>query len=114
VFWVVDNCSSHRGQASVDRLQGEWPTLRLVHLPVHASWLDQVEIYFSVVQRKVLSPNDFFNTEAIASVLAAFEDRYNAVSRPFDWRFTREDLNKLLARLAVHEQAAPSRVAAAA
>ena len=59
VFWVVDNGSSHRGQASIDRLEDRWPTLRLIHLPVHASWLNQVEIYFSVVQRKVVSPNDF-------------------------------------------------------
>jgi hypothetical protein len=59
VFWVVDNGSSHRGQASIDRLQDHWPKLRLIHLPVHASWLNQVEIYFSVVQRKVVSPNDF-------------------------------------------------------
>jgi hypothetical protein len=56
VFWIVDNGSSHRGQASVDRLQGAWPNLRLVHLPVHASWLNQVQVYFSVVQRKVLTP----------------------------------------------------------
>jgi hypothetical protein len=59
VFWVVDNGSSHRGQASVDRLQGAWPNLRLVHLPIHAFWLNQIEIYFSIVQRKVLNPNDF-------------------------------------------------------
>jgi hypothetical protein len=56
VFWVVDNGSSHRGQASIDRLQGDWPTLRLVHLPVHASWLNQVEIYLSICQRKALPP----------------------------------------------------------
>jgi DDE superfamily endonuclease len=56
VFWIVDNGSSHRGQASVDRLLGAWPNLRLVHLPVHASWLNQIEIYFSIVQRKVLTP----------------------------------------------------------
>ena len=71
VFWVVDNGSSHRGQASVDRLEGEWQKLRLVHLPVHASWLDQVEIYFSVVQRKVVNPNDFFDLDAIAWRLGA-------------------------------------------
>jgi DDE superfamily endonuclease len=59
VFWVVDNGSSHRGRASVERLEGAWPNLRLIHLPIHASWLNQVEIYFSVVQRKVLAPNDF-------------------------------------------------------
>jgi hypothetical protein len=59
VFWIVDNCSSHRGQKCVQRLQTRWPTIIPVHTPVHASWLSQVEIYFSVVQRKVLTPNDF-------------------------------------------------------
>jgi hypothetical protein len=67
VFWVVDNGSSNRGQASVDRLEGAWPTLRLVHLPVHASWLDQCEIYVSIVQRKVVNPSDFFDTDEIAA-----------------------------------------------
>ena len=72
VFWVVDNGSSHRGQASVGRLEGEWHNLRLVHLPKYASWLDQAEIYFSVVQRKVVSPNDFFDLDAIAARLAGW------------------------------------------
>jgi len=62
VFWVVDNSSSHRGQRSVKRLQGAWPNLRLIHLPTHASWLNQIEIYFSIVQRNVLTPNDFANS----------------------------------------------------
>ena len=56
VYWVVDNGSSHRGQASVKRLEGKWRNLRLIHLPVHASWLNRIEIYFSIVQRKVLTP----------------------------------------------------------
>jgi transposase len=59
VFWVVDNGSSHRGQASIDRMAKAWPTTTLVHTPIHASWLNQCEIYFSVVQRKVVTPNDF-------------------------------------------------------
>jgi hypothetical protein len=99
VFWVVDNGSSHRGQASVRRLEGAWPTLRLIHLPVHASWLDQCEIYFSIVQRKVVNPNDFTDLDQIAERLAAFELRYNAMAEPFDWRFGRDDLDKLCARL---------------
>ena len=59
VFWIVDNGSSHRGRKSVERLEQRWPNLVLVHLPVHASWLNQIEIYYSIVQRKVLEPNDF-------------------------------------------------------
>ena len=102
VFWIVDNGSSHRGQPSIDRLQGEWPTLRLIHLPVHASWLDQCEIYFSIVQRKVVNPNDFDDLDQIRDRLAAFEQRYNAVAAPFDWTFGRDDLDKLVARLDAH------------
>jgi len=106
VFWVVDNGSSHRGQASADRLQGQWANLRLVHLPVHASWLNQIEIYFSVVQRKVVSPNDFTDLAEVEARLLAFQRRYQQTAVPFDWHFTRSDLDRLLHRLAEHEQLA--------
>ena len=56
VFWIVDNCSAHRGIRAVERLRNRDPRLTLVHAPVHASWLNQIEIYFSMVQRKVLTP----------------------------------------------------------
>ena len=102
VFWIVDNGSSHRGQASVRRLEGAWPNLRLIHLPVHASWLDQCEIYFSIVQRKVVNPNDFTDTVQIAERLTAFEQRYNAIAEPFHWTFGRDDLDKLCAHLERH------------
>ena len=100
VFWVVDNGSSHRGQRAVDRMRERWPNAHLVQLPVHASWLNQVEIYFSVVQRKVLTPNDFDNLAEVEDRLAAFERRYEQTAEPFEWKFTRSDLTKLLERLA--------------
>jgi hypothetical protein len=75
----------------------------MVHTPVHATWLNQVEIAFSVVQRKVVSPNDFTNLDQIEQRLSAFEQRYNANSRPFNWKFTPADLDDLLARLERHE-----------
>ncbi len=106
VFWIVDNGSSHRGQASIRRLESAWPTLHLIHLPVHASWLDQCEIYFSIVQRKVVTPNDFTDLDEIRDRLAAFETRYNAVAEPFDWKFGRSDLDKLLARIQAHTNTA--------
>lgn len=96
VFWVVDNGSSHRGRASVQRLTADYPNLILVHLPVHASWLNQIEIYFSIVQRKVLTPNDFADCAAVEERLLAFQDRRNAQPTPFTWRFTREDLQRRL------------------
>ncbi len=100
VFWVVDNGSSHRGKRAADRLRAAWPNARLVQLPVHASWLNQVEIYFSVVQRKVLTPNDFADLAELESRLAAFERRYEETATPFEWKFTRSDLAKLIERLA--------------
>jgi transposase len=103
VFWIVDNGSSHRGTASIKRMTKAWPNAHLIHLPVHASWLDQAEIYFSVIQRKVVTPNDFTDLGQIRDRLAAFQTRYNAVAKPFNWRFTRTDLNDLLDRIDAHE-----------
>jgi len=99
VFWIVDNGSSHRGMTCVVWLQTAWGNLVLVHLPVHASWLNQVAIYFSVVQRKVLTPNDFASLDEVAARLFAFKERYAAIAKPFAWKFTRHDLSRLLDKL---------------
>jgi len=99
VFWIVDNGSDHRGQAAIDRLQTRWRNLILVHLPVHASWLNQVEIYHSIVQRKVLDPNDFAGIAEVARTLNQFECHYNRIARPFRWTFTRQNLTALLHRI---------------
>ncbi len=99
VFWVADNGSSHRGQASIDRMAAAWPNAVLVHLPVHASWLNQVEVVFSVIQRKVIKPADFETAGALAARLLAFQSRYNTTARPFDWKFTRAGLNDLCRRI---------------
>ena len=61
VFWIVDNGSSHRGRAAIERLQRQWPNIEVVHLPIHASWLNQIEIYFSIVQRKLLTPYGYIH-----------------------------------------------------
>lgn len=103
VYWVVDNGSSHRGQTAARRLQGQWPTARMVHLPIHASWLNQVEIYFSVIQRKLLTPNDFGSLAEVEAGLLAFQDYYQQIATPFQWKFTKSDLDLLLKRLAAHE-----------
>ena len=109
VFWIVDNCSSHAGKTSITRLENTYKNARLIHLPIHASWLNQIEIYFSILQRKALTPNDFADLDALAARIAAFEDHYSQIAKPFDWTFTRADLDTLLARLATRE---PQRVAA--
>jgi len=111
VFWVVDNGSSHRGHAAIERMVARWPNCVLVHTPVHASWLNQVEIFFSVVQRTVVSPNDFTDLSQVEQRLADFEHRYNATATPFDWKFTADDLDDLLARLDQHQHAATAAAA---
>lgn len=103
VFWIVDNGSSHNGIRSFERMQAAWPTACLVHLPIHASWLNQIEIFFSIVQRKVITPQDFADLQALADRLAAFEDRYNATAEPFDWHYTRQSLDRHLERLTLHQ-----------
>ena len=83
VFWIVDTGSSHRGDAAAQRLTEAFPTTVMVHTPIHASWLNQVEIYYSIVQRKGLSPNDFTDLTEVETRLAAFERRFNATAAPF-------------------------------
>lgn len=104
VFWIVDNGTSHRGRRAIDRLRQRWPNLTLVHTPVHASWLNQVEIYFSIVQRKLLSPSNFAGLDELRDALLGFQDYYQAAARPFEWRFTRNDLAALLERLAARQE----------
>jgi transposase len=96
VFWIVDNGSSHRGERAAAELRERHPRVALVHTPVHASWLNQVEIYFSIVQRKVLTPNDCATLDELIERIVAFGKRYSALDKPFAWRFTRQDLERRL------------------
>jgi hypothetical protein len=104
LFWIVDNGSSHRGEAACNRLRKVDPRIILVHTPVHASWLNQVEIYFSIIQRKVLTPNDFPNLDAVRMRLALYENLSNQNPKPFAWKFNREQLAALLVRIAARER----------
>ena len=99
VFWIVDNGSSHRGPRSVERLQSRYANLVLVHVPVHASWLNQIEIYFSILQRKALMPNDFQSLEILKERILGFQQYYAQIAKPFEWKFTRNDLNILLNKI---------------
>jgi len=99
VFWIMDNGTTHRGARCVARLQKRWPNLIPVHTPVHASWLNQVEIYFSVLQRKALTPNDFRSLSELEQRLLSFQSHYEQVAQPFHWRFTRRDLRRLMLKL---------------
>ncbi len=104
MFWIVDNGASHNGARSFERMRSAWPTAVLVHLPVHASWLNEVEIYYSILQRKAIAGGDFKDLDELAARILAFQDRYNGTAEPFDWKYTRHDLNDYLRRLAKYEQ----------
>ena len=113
VFWIVDNGSSHRVQKCVERLRSTHPRVVPVHGPVHASWLNQIEIYFSIVQRKVLTPNDFPCLEAVKQRLLDFERHYESIAHPFEWKFTRTHLDALLSKMRTrYEQTQLHRLAA--
>ena len=100
VFWIVDNCSpSHRRVRAAQRLRDRYRRLTLVHAPIHASWLNQSEIYFSLVQRKVHTPNDFTDRNARAERLLDFQYYWETTARPFEWKFTGQDLGRFLSRL---------------
>ena len=99
VFWVTDNGSSHRGQTSIDRLKSWYPNAIQIHTPIHASWLNQIEIYFSVLQRKVLTPNYFESLDDLENRILGFQDEYEKIAKPFKWKFTRDDLKKILAKV---------------
>lgn len=112
VFWIVDNGTSHRGARCIARLGEKFPRLVVVHGPVHASWLNQIEIYFSVLQRKALTPNDFSSLSAVEERLLGFQRYYETIAQPFEWKFTRDDLSRLLAKMAGESQSNCRAVAA--
>lgn len=96
VFWIVDNGSSHRGQRAADELRVRHPRVVVVHTPVHASWLNQIELYFSILHRKVLTPNDLDSLAELIERIHAFGERYSALDKPFAWTFTRQALEQRL------------------
>jgi transposase len=111
VFWIVDNGSSHRGDRAAKEVQERHPRTVIVHTPTYASWLNQVEIYFSIIQRKVLKPNDYSSLAELEDALHAFARRYSALGKPFAWCFTRQELERRLRDPELQPE--PNRLAAA-
>ena len=105
LFWIVAKGSSHRGAAAIQRLQQVASRIMLVHTPVHASWLNQVEISFSLIQRKVLTPNDFADLDALRLRLAFYEELSTQCAEPLQWKFARTKLTTLLAKIEARQMA---------
>ena len=100
VFWIIDNGPSHHPSTFPSRLNEAYPNAVAVHLPTHASWLNQIELYFSILQRKALTPKDFKDLDALSQRLLGFQERYNRTARPFRWKFTRKKLQERLRQAA--------------
>ena len=84
---ILDNYSTHKNNNDwLAKFEGR---VHFHFTPTSASWLNQIEVVFSVIQRKVIKPADFADLETLTGRLSNFEPRYNAAARPFDWRFTR-------------------------
>jgi hypothetical protein len=76
-----------------------YPNALAVSLPIHASWLNQIELYFSIVQRKVLTPMEVTDKERLSQRVLDFQDYYQQTAQPFSWKFTADDLKKRLEAL---------------
>jgi transposase len=99
VFWIVDGGSSHHPSTAAARLQACYPNIIVVHTPTHASWLNQIEIYFSILQRKALTPMDAADRLQLAERILCYQEYYNQTAKPFNWKFTRSDLQQRLRTL---------------
>jgi hypothetical protein len=80
-------------------LQEKYPTAIGLYLPTGASWLNQIELYFSVLTRKALTGGSFHSVDAVENRITEFEELWNGSPEPFEWTYTRDDLTRLLERL---------------
>lgn len=102
MFWIVDHGSSPRGETAQQRRHQVDSRTILVHPPVHASWLNQVEISCSIIQRQVLTPKAFATLEALQLRLAWYEELSNQRPTPFQWTCDRTELVTLLTNIEAH------------
>jgi hypothetical protein len=96
VFWIVDSGCAHHRTTFPARLKSMYANAIAVSLPTHASWLNQIELFFSIVQRKVLTPLEVTDEAALTQRLLAFQTYYAKTAKPFTWRFTAKDLKNRL------------------
>jgi len=102
VALVLDNGTTHapkqleRWLEEQRQLQGWQFSIQVFWLPAHASWLDQIEIWFSILQRKLLTPNHFESLGALEAAIQAFMAFRNETAKPIQWTYTFEKLEKKL------------------
>jgi hypothetical protein len=99
IFIIVDNGSAHHPNTFTNRINQKYDNVFVLHTPTHASWINQIEIYFSILQRKVLTPNYFDDPFQLVNTILAFQERYNQSAKPFNWKFTSKNLKERLRTL---------------
>jgi transposase len=102
VALILDNGPTHapkqleRWLEEQRQLRGWTFSIQVFWLPTHASWLDQIEIWFSILQRKLLTPNHFASRGALTEAILAFIAYRNETAKPIQWTYTFEQLEKKL------------------
>jgi transposase len=87
VIAIVDNLSTHKS-ADVQAWLDAHPRWRFVFTPTHASWLNQVEIVFSIMSRRLLKHGHFDTPEDLAEQMLAYIETHNQTAKPFNWTYT--------------------------
>ena len=99
---ILDNGTTHAPKQLDAWLQQQivehqWPlTIQIYWLPKNASWLDQIEIWFSILQRKLLTPNHFESLDALQTAIELFIAFHNRFAKPINWSYTVEKLEQKL------------------
>jgi len=102
IVLIVDNGTTHAPKQLERSLQEQavrqrWGlTVQVYWLPTNASWLDQIEIWFSVLQRKLLQPNHFTSTDDLDQAIMNFIAYGNQVAKPIRWSYTIDKLERKL------------------
>jgi len=91
LYLIVDNGSSHRSRKTRAWVEKR-PRLHMVFTPTHASRLNQIEIFFGILTRKVFRRGVFKSRQELVHRLLAFIDAYNSDARPFQWTFSGDPL----------------------
>jgi hypothetical protein len=98
IHLVMDNLRMHTGK-QVQAWLDKHPRFKFHHPPVHCSWMNQVEQWFSILQRKRLAITDFADKGHLAERLYAFVEEWNQHAHPFNW--TRRSVVKIMAKCEV-------------
>jgi transposase len=91
IIAVLDNLSTHK-TPNVQAWLDAHPRWRFVFTPKHASWLNQVEMFFSILARRLLRHGQFTDPDDLAVQMLAFVEHYNLTAKPFRWTYTGKPL----------------------